>query len=137
MVTIEQLNDIRQRFEEVSGLVNVPYEVKKTVDGPVLVIMVSHVPKRLYSLLNAVISEIIPDQVDGGAIATISKLPKSNVLDGAEAKLLIKTLSETQNVSRHSFPDDFFERYTYSVGGGGKPNHSKCQSYSIWSPRRR
>lgn len=117
MVTIEQLNDIRQRFEEVSGLVNVPYEVKKTVDGPVLVIMVSHVPKRLYSLLNAVISEIIPDQVDGGAIATISKLPKSNVLDGAEAKLLIKTLSETQNVSRHSFPDDFFERYTYSVGG--------------------
>jgi len=117
MITTSQLDEIRSKFEELAGLNGIAYEIKKTVDGPVLVLMVSHVPKRLYGLLNSAISEVLPDRTDGGAVATLAKLAKSNLIDGPEAKLLIKTLSETQNVSRHSFPEDFFERYTYSVSG--------------------
>ncbi|ATN34471.1 hypothetical protein ACO34A_11730 [Rhizobium sp. ACO-34A] len=93
-----------------------------------MVISVSYIPKRLYSLLNTAIESVVPDRETSGAIATLSKLPKSNLLDGPEAKLLIRTLSEGQNVSRHSYPDDFFERYTFSVGGAeeqitAKANH--------------
>ncbi|NTE60861.1 hypothetical protein G6L68_09415 [Agrobacterium fabrum] len=121
MVTIQQLDEIRLKFEELSGLRGVQHETKKTVDGLVLVLRVSHVPKRLYGFLNAAIASVVPNGSASGAVATLSKLPKSNLLDGPEAKLLVRTLSETQNVSRHSFPEDFFERYTYSVGGAEEP----------------
>lgn len=117
MVTIEQLDEIREKFEITSGLQGVAYDIKKTVDGPVLILKVSYVPKRLYGFLNHAISDVLGVGTTGTAVATIKKLSKSNLLAGPEARLLVKTLSETQNVSRHSFPEDFFERYIYSVGG--------------------
>lgn len=126
MLQEKTLKEIKGRFEELSELRGLQSEIKKTVDGPVLIIYVSYISDRFYSILTNAIKDIIGDEQSPGAVAALKRLPQSNLVDGPEARLLVKTLSESQNVSRHSFRDDFFERYTKSVTGAEEQIVSKA-----------
>ena len=52
-----------------------------------------------------------------GSIATLTKRSHYNILDSAEIRLLLRVLTESQNVNRYSFSKNFFARYTNSVSG--------------------
>jgi hypothetical protein len=49
--------------------------------------------------------------------ATLKKKSPQNLLQSSEAKLFLKTLSESLTINRHSFGDEFFSRYIKSVFG--------------------
>ena len=107
---------IQNSFEGLSGLKGIESEVRERADGDVLILKVAHPTERLFSVLETARKEASPD--DGEPpLATLKKTTKRNLLASAEGKLLLRTLSESLNINRHSFRDDFFSRYTKSVFG--------------------
>ncbi len=103
-------------FEQRSGLLGVDKETKGRPDGDLLLIKVANPTDRMFRLLEAVREEVVGAEEEGPR-ATIVRAAKSNPLQSAEGRLLLRTLSESLNINRHSFQDDFFARYTKSVSG--------------------
>jgi hypothetical protein len=112
----ESHQKIKMRFERETGLSDVEYEVKDRLTGAVLVIQLSNPTERLFGLLQKTLSDLeIPEE--DGAVATLAKKSKKDLLHAAEGRLLLRTLTESLNVNRHSFGQDFFTRYIESVSG--------------------
>ena len=107
---------IMTTFEEHSGLHGIDYEVRERVNGDVLILQVAHPTERLFSILERIRHEAGSSSEDP-PFATLKKTSKSNLLTSAEGQFLLRTLSESLNINRHSFKDDFFSRYTKSVFG--------------------
>ena len=110
------LQSIVHEFEARSGLQGVEYEIKDRPDGQALIFRVANPTERFYKLLH----EISPT-VSGGLfpasaiISTVQKRTPSNPLQSPEARYFLRILSESLNINRLSFKDDFFARYTKSV----------------------
>lgn len=103
-----------QQFEARSGLQGVDYEVKPRLDGHALIFRVANPTERFYKLLQ----EINPTVSAGNGptiISTVKKRTPSNRLQSPEARYFLRILSESLNINRGSFKDDFFARYTKSV----------------------
>lgn len=108
------LNSISSAFENRTELYGLEFEDISKGDRIVRVIYVAHVTDRLFSILNQCIS----DYSDNNDIhVTLKEKSRNAITTGPEARLLLRVLSESQNINQHSFPSDFFERYTYSVAG--------------------
>ncbi len=111
--------DVKQivhEFESRSGLQGVDYEVKERPDGQALIFQVANPTERFYKLLQ----EIGPTFTQGlfpasTVISTVQKRTPSNPLQSPEARYFLRILSESLNINRFSFKDDFFARYTKSV----------------------
>jgi hypothetical protein len=107
---------ILHEFEHRSGLQGVEYEIKTRPDGQALILRVANPTERFYKVLQ----EISPT-VAGGlfpastVISTVQKRTPSNPLNSPEARYFLRILSESLNINRFSFKDDFFARYTKSV----------------------
>jgi hypothetical protein len=56
-----------------------------------------------------------PEEVTTGIISTIKKRTPNNRLQSPEGRYFLRILSESLNINRRSFKDDFFARYTKSV----------------------
>lgn len=113
---MKRLDELKRLFEERSGLRGVESEVRERADGSVLIIHVANPTERLFQILEEIRREVAqPDQEP--PLATLKKTRKSNLLTGAEGRFLLRTLSESLNINRHSFKADFFSRYTKSVFG--------------------
>ncbi|KSV87722.1 hypothetical protein [Sinorhizobium sp. GL28] len=107
-------DEVLSNFEKRTGLVGLEYEDIEKGDRLVRVIYVSAVTDRFYSILNECIQ-----QFGGGSDfhVTLKQRTRDFIISGPEARLLLKVLSESQNINQYSFSDDFFDRYTPSVTG--------------------
>ncbi len=113
---LEVLNSVKAAFEREAGLVDLDSKIITTRPFPILVIYVLNPTNRLHSILeNAKKTNVY---IDGEVpIATLRSKVRENILSTPEIKLLLRVLAESQNVTRFSFPGDFFNRYTDSVSG--------------------
>lgn len=99
-----------------TGLSDVRHEVRDRPDGALLIIKLAHPTERYFRILARVVEEQCGGTPDR-PVATIKKVSPSDPLHTAEAKLLVRVLSETLTVNRFTFADDFFARYTDSLFG--------------------
>lgn len=109
--TVEQ---VVRKFEARSGLQGVDYEIKQRPDGQALIFRLANPTERFYEILQ----EINPPTSIGTAptlISTVAKRTPANRLQSSEARFFLRILSESLIISRNSFRDDFFARYTKSV----------------------
>lgn len=110
------LEAVRTQFEQKSGLSGIPYEIREREGSDVLVLQVANPSDRLFALLEQVRTSVtVADREP--PLATLVKKPGENILRGPEGKLLLRTLSESLNINRYSFQEDFLARYTESVTG--------------------
>ena len=108
------LMTLKNAFEQQSGLLGIDVELKKRSDGDLLVIKVANPTERLFRILESSREQIVLK--DGVELrATLVRAAKRNPLQSAEGRLLLRTLSESLNINRNSFKEDFFARYTKSV----------------------
>ena len=108
------LDEVLASFEKRTGLIGLDYEDVEKADRKIRVIYVSSVNDRLYSILNECLADA------GGSDnfhVTLKQKTRDFIINGPEARLLLKVLSESQNINQYSFSDDFFDRYTASVTG--------------------
>lgn len=111
-----QLDRVRKDFERASGLIGLDYEVLTRSDGDILILYVANPTERLFGILEKVIKRQESDSLFPLRATLKRRIPK-NVLASAESKLLLRVLAESLTVSRHTFSEDFFSRYTKSVFG--------------------
>jgi hypothetical protein len=107
-----QLAALLNEFEHRSGLADVDYDVMRRPDGQALVLKMANPTERYYRVLQEIRSQI---PVGLTATSTIKKRIPTNRIQSPEARYFLRTLSESLNISRFSFKDDFFARYTKSV----------------------
>jgi Cdc6-like AAA superfamily ATPase len=110
------LNEIKKEFELKTGLSDIKAELKERDTWTVLVIRVANPTDRLFGILEQIRSKYGADESDR-PLATLIKETGTNLLQGAEGRLFLKTLSESLNINRYSFQKDFLDRYTKSVFG--------------------
>lgn len=110
------LHDVRKQFEQKSGLSDLPYEIREREGSDVLILQVANPSDRLFSVLEQVRASLAGPNRDP-PLVTLVKKPGENILRGPEGKLLLKTISESLNINRYSFQEDFLTRYTESVAG--------------------
>jgi len=113
---IEPLRALLRDFEKRSGLIDVNHEFQKTSNQYALVIYIPHPTNRHFELLEAARAACLTIGQEE-LVATIKRKATEESLDGPEARLLLKTLAESQNINRFSFEYDFMSRYTRSVSG--------------------
>jgi hypothetical protein len=109
---LPEVDAILTKFKRRSGFDGIEYEVKQRADTQVLVLQMANPTERFFRVLQEAKSETYPDD---GPTVTIQKRRPRNRLQSAEAKYFLQTLSESLNISRFSFKEDFFARYTKSV----------------------
>ncbi len=101
-------------FETRTGLVGLECNDIMKGDRLTRVIYVASATERLYEILNDILSEVSEDE---NFHATLKQKSQDFIVSGPESRLLLKVLSESQNINQYSFQDDFFDRYTKSVTG--------------------
>ena len=106
------IKQIIAKFQERSGLRDVEYDIKQRSDGQALILQIANPTERYYKILTSITEAM---GVDSIPTPTIKKRSPSNRLQSPEARYLLRTLSESLNINRFSFKEEFFERYTKSV----------------------
>lgn len=114
--TNAQLERVRSEFERVSGLIGLEHEILTRSDGDILILYVANPTERLYGILERVLTTQTSDSFFP-LRATLKRRVPEYVLSSPEAKLLLRILAESLTVSRYTFSEDFFSRYTKSVFG--------------------
>lgn len=107
---------ILHEFEEKSGLSGIDHEVITKSGGSVLILNVSQPTERLYEILEEARATAV-EVNEEPPLATLRRKKGRNLIEGPETRLLLRILSESQNVNRYSFEKDFMARYTTSVSG--------------------
>ena len=107
-----EITSLVKSFEKLSGLSGVDHSVKQGSTGSTLIIYVAEPSERFFRFAEEVSADLRGDDV---SVVTIKKRNPSNRLQSPEAKYFLKVLSESLNINRFSFEDDFFSRYTRSV----------------------
>jgi hypothetical protein len=111
-----EATEVVQEFERLSGLVGIEWELRERSDGDILYIQVVQPSERLFQVLEKVMASRAPATLFP-IRATLSRTAKENLLQSAESRLFLRVLSESLTINRHSFEDDFFDRYIKSVFG--------------------
>src|ERR1035437_6351078 len=109
---LPDVETILSTFRLRSGFRGVEYEVRQRADTQALVLRMANPTERFFRVLQEAKSELAGDDAP---TVTIEKRMPRNRLQSAEAKYFLQTLSESLNISRFSFKEDFFARYTKSV----------------------
>lgn len=112
----ETLLEIKKDFEKISGLSSLEHQFKETSSGKAIVIYVSHPTERLFEILRDTTVKKVGDDEDA-IVATLKPTSRDRIVDGPEVRLLLKVLSESQTVHRHSFGEELISRYTPTVTG--------------------
>ena len=109
---LPEVEAILANFKRRSGFDGVEYGVKQRADTQALVLHMANPTERFFRVLQEAKSNIGGDDAP---TVTIQKRTPRNRLQSAEAKYFLQTLSESLNISRSSFKEDFFARYTKSL----------------------
>ncbi|MCX5769027.1 MAG: hypothetical protein NTZ09_01955, partial [Candidatus Hydrogenedentes bacterium] len=107
---------IKREFEACSGLTNLYSELRETKGNVVLIIKVASPTERLFGILEQARQHCAGEDPEI-PLATLIRQSGGNLLQGAEGKLLLRTLSESLNINRFTFEKEFLTRYTKSVFG--------------------
>lgn len=107
-----ELQRILTEFKRRSGFSEIDYEIKQRAKSGVLVLQMANPSERFFQVLQ---DSTNLEQAESGPLATIQKRVPKNRIQSPEARYLLQTLAESLNISRHSFGEDFFARYTKSV----------------------
>jgi hypothetical protein len=107
-----EIETILATFGRRSGFYGVEYELKQRADRQALVLRMANPTERFFRVLQDAKSEA--GDGDHPTVTIEKRLPR-NRLQSPEAKYYLQTLSESLNISRFSFKEDFFARYTSSV----------------------
>jgi hypothetical protein len=107
-----EIEQIITEFQNRTGLRDVEYEVKPRSDGQALIFKLANPTERFYRILKVILASYSNYQIP---TPTISKRSPTNRLQCPETKFFLRTLSESLNINRFSFKDEFFDRYTKSV----------------------
>ena len=107
---------IKARFEQKTGLAGIDSELRQREGSDVLVLKVANPSDRIFNILEQVRQEFAGREAEA-PLATLVRKSGDNLLQGAEGKLLLRTLAESLNINRYSFEEDFLTRYTKSVFG--------------------
>lgn len=99
-------------FQNRSGLRDVEYEIKQRSDGQALIFKLANPTERFYKVLKMILDA---QPVDQTPTPTINKRSPASRLQCPETKFFLRTLSESLNINRFSFKEEFFDRYTKSV----------------------
>lgn len=111
------LNQILTEFERRTGLSGIDHETKERSTGPVLIIQVANPTDRLFDVLEDTKASYVNGEPADLLLVTLERKAKPNLLKSSEGRLLLRTLSESLNINRTSFKEDFLARYTKSVFG--------------------
>ena len=103
---------ILAEFKRRSGFDGIEYEVKQRADAQALVLHLANPTERFFRVLQEARTAA---ERDDSPTVTIRKRMPPNRLQSPEAQYFLQTLSESLNISRASFQEDFFARYTKSV----------------------
>ena len=110
------LKEVLSEFEKLSGLSGIDYEIVNKQSGEMLVIKISFPTERHFELLEqARACHLNKEGIE--PLATLKATTSKEILKTPETQLLLRVLSESQNVNRFTFEKDFFNRYTKSVSG--------------------
>ena len=109
---LPEVEAVLTNFKKRSGFHGVDYQVKQRAETQALVLQMANPTERFFRVLQEAKSET---SRDAAPTVTIQRRTPRNRLQSAEAKYLLQTLSESLNISRFSFKEDFFARYTKSV----------------------
>jgi Cdc6-like AAA superfamily ATPase len=107
---------IKFEFEQHSGLSGIETELREREGSTVLLLKVANPTERLFRILELARSRFAREDTEA-PLATLVKKRSGNLLQGAEGRLLLRTLAESLNINRYSFQTDFLARYTRSVAG--------------------
>ncbi len=110
----ETLYKIKNEFELRTGFSDLKTDLKERETGTVLVIKIANPTDRLFGILEQIRTEYETEDSDW-PLVTFTRESVDNLLQGAEGKFFIRTLSESLNIDRYSFQEDFLSRYTMSV----------------------
>lgn len=101
-------------FQNRSGLRKVRRRTitRKNVD--IVEICLANPSERFFEMLNNAV-DIVWSAREQTVLFTLKKMAPDNPLESPEGGLFLRTLSESQNVNRNTFRDDFFGRYTSSA----------------------
>ncbi len=111
-----KLLEIKKKFELLSGLRGLTHELKSTSSGTAIVIFVSSPEDRLFDALSEATTDVLGSESDD-IVATLKQVSRDKIVSGPEVRLLLKLLSESQTVNRHSFGDELSSRYIETVSG--------------------
>ena len=109
---LPEVEAVLANFKRRSGFDGVDYEIKQRSESQALVLQMANPTERFFRVLQEARSELANQN---GPTVTIEKRTPRSRLQSSEAKYFLRTLSESLNVSRMSFKEDFFARYTKSV----------------------
>jgi hypothetical protein len=98
-------------FQNLSAISPVDYETKPRTNGVALVFRLANPSERFFEMALDVSASAGPSITS----VTVKKGLPSNRLQSPEARLFLRVLSESLNINRYSFGDQFFSRYTESV----------------------
>ena len=108
--------EILDNFEATSGLSSLEVDFVQKATGSVMVIKVAHPTERLFRILEDATASVLGSS-DEVPLVTLARKPGGNLLQGPEGQMFLRTLSESLNINRYSFQQDFCARYTKSVVG--------------------
>jgi hypothetical protein len=111
----KSVDRVLESFELITGLKGLQYEDMQRGAKSVRVIYLSQITDRFWSILNDCIAKEASN--DEGFHVTLKIRTSDTIINSPEARLLLKVMSESQNINQHSFSGDFFERYILSVTG--------------------
>lgn len=111
-----ELLRIKAEFEEITGFKGLDHEFKSTSSGTAIVIFVSSPEDRLFEVLAKATERVVGSETDD-IVATLKQVSREKIVSGPEVKLLLRILSESQTVHRHSFGDALHSRYIETVSG--------------------
>ncbi|WP_113153415.1 hypothetical protein [Nitratireductor sp. OM-1] len=115
-IGIPKLLEIKAEFEKLSGLRGLDHQFKPTSQGTAIVIFVSSPEDRLFDDLSRATTNVLGSESEY-IIATLKQVSRDKIVSGPEVRLLLKLLSESQTVHKHSFGDELFSRYIETVSG--------------------
>lgn len=112
----EKCKEIVAEFEKISGLSDVSWSIVEKQFSTVLAIHISSPSERFFQFLEQATKNV--GVTDFFLTPTLKSYGGDvNLIDAPEGRFLLKSLTETFNVNRHTFGGEFFTRYTKSVSG--------------------
>jgi hypothetical protein len=111
-------DEIARSFGALLGGAIPTYSIKERPDGDILMFEFAASNSRFFDLLSTAVQTISSENVFKERVSITTRQKKSStVLTTPEVELLQSELAASLTVDRHTFGDDFLNRYTPSVTG--------------------
>jgi hypothetical protein len=114
----ESAREILDAYAKHLGNIQPDHYIKQRPDGPYLIVEFANPAEHHYRIHNQILAALSEENAfkDRSTVQKRRSAPNAR-LRLPEAQLLKNEIAESLTIDKHSFQDDFFERYTTSVTG--------------------